>query len=177
MRIEYTGRQLEVPEAARALAEQKLTKLQRILPGITNARVTLRNDRHRQVAEVVIHSRHLDLTATESGGDFAASLKLAIDKLLHQAQRARGRRRDRKRHGAEQRSLPPAASPAASEREVRVIRSSRGFAAKPMTIDEAVLQMETRKDGPLVFRDADGAGVRVLYWRKDGNLGLIEPEA
>lgn len=176
MRIEYTGRQLEVPEGARALAERKLTKLQRILPGITNAHVTLRNDRHRQVAEVVVHSRHLDLTATQAGGDFAASLKLAIDKLLHQAQRARGRRRDRKRRGAEQRIVPPAASLPASERPVRVIRS-RGFAAKPMTMDEAVLQMETRKDGPLVFRDANGAGVRVLYWRKDGNLGLIEPEA
>ena len=176
MRIEYTGRQLEVPEAARALAERKLTKLQRILPGITNAHVTFRNDRHRQVAEVVVHSRRLDLSATEAGSDFAASLKLAIDKLLHQAQRARGRRRDRRRRGAEQRSVPPAASLPASERPVRVIRS-RGFEAKPMTIDEAVLQMETRKDGPLVFREANGAGVRVLYWRKDGNLGLIEPEA
>ena len=176
MRIEYTGRQLEVPEAARALAERKLRKLQRILPGITNAHVTLRSDRHREVAEVVVHSRQLDLTAREAGNDFAGSLKTALAKLLQQAQRARGRRRARHRRGADLLRIPPVAAAPASEREVRVIRS-RGFVVKPMTMDEAVLQMEARKEGPLVFRDADGLGVRVLYWRKDGNLGLIEPEA
>jgi putative sigma-54 modulation protein len=177
MRIEYTGRHLEVPDAARSLAEQKLRKLERILPGITAAHVTLQADRHRQVAEVVVRSPHLDLTAKEAGADLAQALKAAIDKLLHQAQHAKGRRRDKKRRAAAAprpaRPLPPAPP---AEREVRVIKS-RGFMAKPMTLDEALMQMETRKDGPLVFRDAGGAGVRVLFWRRDGHLGLIEPEA
>jgi putative sigma-54 modulation protein len=176
MRIEYTGRHLEVPEAVRTLAEQKLGKLERILPGITSAHVLLRADRHRRVAEVVVHSRQLDLSATQAGGDLAKALKTAIDKLLHQAQRAKGRRRDSKRR--EPAALAPARPPEAAqqEREVRVIKS-RGFVAKPMTLDEALLQMETRKDGPLVFREAGRGGVRVLFWRKDGHLGLIEPEA
>jgi putative sigma-54 modulation protein len=173
MRIEYTGRQLEVPAPVRALAERKLRKLERILPGITNAHVTLRADRHGQTAEVVVHSRHLDLTATEAGADIGASLKAALEKLLHQAQRRRGRRRDLVRRAVEQ----PAARPAPpGERAVKVIRS-RGFVAKPMTMEEALLEMEARREGPLVFRDAEGSGVRVLYWRRDGNLGLIEPEA
>lgn len=178
MRIEYTGRHLEVPEAARNLAQQKLRKLERILPGITTAHVMLRADRYRQVAEVVVHSPQLDLAAAEAGADLAKALKAAIDKLLHQAQRAKGRRRDKKRREAV--ALRPARPVAASpppEREVRVIKSRGGFVAKPMTLDEALLQMETRRDGPLVFREAGRAGVRVLFWRRDGNLGLIEPEA
>jgi len=177
MRIEYTGRHLEVPEAARRLAEAKLRKLQKILPGITTVHVMLGADRYSQVAELVVHSPHLDLTAKQAGGDLAKALKSAIDKLLHQAQHAKGRRRDSKRRqAAASRPARPLASAAPSEREVRVIKS-RGFVAKPMTLDEALLQMETRKDGPLVFRDAGGAGLRVLFWRRDGHLGLIEPEA
>jgi putative sigma-54 modulation protein len=175
MRIEYTGRHLAVPESARRLAEQKLRKLGRILPGITAAHVLLRADRYRQVAEIVVHSPQLDLSAEESGGDAARALKAAIDKLLHQAQHAQGRRRDKRRRDAGPRRAPAPAAPPA-EREVRVVKS-RGFVAKPITLDEALLQMETRKDGPLVFREPGAPGVRVLVWRRDGNLGLIDSEA
>jgi putative sigma-54 modulation protein len=154
------------------MAEQKLRKLLRILPGITAAHVMLRADRYRQVAEVVVRSPLLDLSAAESGSDAPRALRSALDKLLHQAQHAKGRRRDRRR-----RAVPPPAAPApaAAERELRVVRS-RGFVAKPMTLDEALLQMETRRDAPLVFREP-GAGLRVLFWRRDGNLGLIDAEA
>jgi putative sigma-54 modulation protein len=175
MRIEFTGRQLEVPEAVRNLAARKLKKLERVLPGITHARVLLRTDRHRQVAEVTLHSRHLDLTAVESTGDIGASLAKAAQKLLEQAKRYTAKRRDVKRRGGEPAGLTPPGSPG-TERVVRVIKS-RGYMPKPMTVDEAVLEMEDRKDGPLVFREASGSGMRVLYWRKDGHLGLIEPEA
>lgn len=178
MRIEYTGRHLEVPQAARKVAEEKLRKLEKILPGITTVHVMLGADRYSQVAELVVRSPHLDLAAKEAGADLAKALKAAIDKLLHQAQHAKGRRRDKKRREAAAlrpaRPLPPAPP---AEREVRVIKSRGGFVAKPMTLDEALLQMETRRDGPLVFREAGSAGVRVLFWRRDGNLGLIEPEA
>lgn len=173
MRIEYTGRQLEVPAVMRRLAERKLKKLQKLLPGITSAHVLLRSDRHRQVAEVLVHSRQLDLAATEASGDLGVSLKAALDKLQQQAQRARGRRRDRSRRAAPPAPARPPAAGATAEREVRVIRS-RGSMTKPMTLDEAVLEMEERKDGPLVFRDAEDDGLCVLYWRRDGHLGLID---
>jgi len=66
---------------------------------------------------------------------------------------------------------PPAEAPGP-----RVIRSRR-FAVKPMTIEEAALEVGASADGVLVFRDASTERVKVLYRRKDGNLGLIEPEA
>ncbi len=175
LRIEYTGRHLEVPESARRLVERKLGKLERILPGITAAHVTLSADRYQRVAEIVVHSPQLDLAAAEKGADPAGALKAALEKLLHQAQHAKGRRRDKQRHAPAPRRAPAPRQPSA-EREVKVVRS-RGFVAKPMTLDEALLQMETRREGPLVFREPGARGVRVLFWRRDGNLGLIDSEA
>ena len=173
MRIEYTGRHLEVPESARRLVERKLSKLERILPGITAAHVTLSSDRYQRVAEIVVRSPQLDLSAAERGGDPGRALKAAFEKLLHQAQHAKGRRRDKRRHAAQPR---PAPQKPPAERDVKVVKS-RGFVAKPITLDEALLQLENRREGPLVFREPGAPGVRVLFWRRDGNLGLIDSEA
>jgi putative sigma-54 modulation protein len=181
MKIEFTGRRTEVPAELRRLAERKLQKLGRVLPGITRAHVILIVDRHRQTAEISVHSRHLDLVARETSDDLAASVGAVVDKLTRQAQRQVGRRRERGRPGpasarvaAAGLDAPPA--PRGSEsRGVRVIRSRRS-ASKPMTVDEAAAEMLVRDEGFLVFRDARTERVHVLYRRKDGNLGLIEPE-
>jgi putative sigma-54 modulation protein len=173
MRIEFTGRQTEIPDRLRALAERKLQKLARRLRGVTHARVMLGSDKHRQVAEVVLRSRNLDLAATEVGTELRSALLAAIEKLERQALRRAERRRELKRRPAVPAPLP--ASPAAESLEVRVIRGRRS-AVKPMTMEEAVLQMEGREDRPFVFRDADSAGVKVLYRRRDGHIGLLEPE-
>jgi putative sigma-54 modulation protein len=174
MRIEFTGRQTEIPDRLRALAERKLQKLARRLRGVTHARVMLGADKHRQVAEVTLHSRNLDLAATEVGTEPRTSLLAAIEKLERQALRRAERRRALKRRPAG----PLVAAPPAvggGGREVRVIRGRRA-AVKPMTVEEAVLQMEGREDRPFVFRDAESEGVKVLYRRRDGHIGLLEPE-
>ena len=180
MKIEFTGRQTEVPVELRRLAERKLAKLSRVLPGITRAHVILTVDRHRQAAEISVHSPHLDLTAREATADLGASIGAVMDKLTRQAQRQVGRRRERGRV-AGARAAPPGkgAPPEAQSPEVpsvRVIRSRR-HAGKPMTVDEAAAEMLVREEGFLVFRDARTERVHVLFRRKDGNLGLIEPEA
>ena len=172
MRIEYTGRQTDVPEAIRKLAERRLGKIARSLRGITRVHVILTSDKHRQAVEVAVHSSHLDLSATEVSDDLLASLSCALDKLERQAERHVGRLRQRKRRHQER---PAAAPPEPSPRQ-RVIRT-RPKALKPMTIDEAVLEARLADEGLVVFRDARTERVSVLYVRKDGNLGLIEPEA
>jgi putative sigma-54 modulation protein len=176
MKIEFTGRQTGIPDELRRLAERKLQKVGKLLPSVTRAHVILAVDKHRQVAEVSVHSRHVDLSAVEVSANPRLSVAGAIDKLLRQAQRHQARRRERK--GA---ATPRRAPLAAAEREAaapppRVVRSRRA-AAKPMTLDEAALEMEGRADGVLVFRDAATERVNVLFRRRDGNLGLIEPGA
>ncbi len=97
MKIEFTGRQTEVPKEIRRLAERKLLKLARVLPGITRAHVIVAADKHRQIAEVSIRSKHLDLTAQEESPDLGGSLSTVMDRLSRQVQRYLGRLRKSRR--------------------------------------------------------------------------------
>jgi len=171
MQIEYTGRQTEVTPKLRALAERRLRKLAKVLRTITQAHVILAADKHRQVAEVTVHSPHLVLTARQQTADMPASLGNAFDKLERQAQRQAGKRQERKRRG-------PARGAASGRRgdTPRLIRSRR-VVARPMSVQQAMLEVEASKDGLLVFRDTTTERMTVLFKRKDGHLGLIEPEA
>jgi len=178
MTIEYTGRQTDVAPALRTLAERKLKKLDRLLGGITHAHVIVGVDRHRKTAEVSVHSRRVDLSAAVESGDLAASLAGVLDKLARQAQRHVGRIRERKRRPAGAERVRPSGREEAGREggAPRVLRSRR-FMAKPMTVEEAALEMGKSREGVVVFRDAVTERVSVLYRRSDGNLGLIEPEA
>ena len=175
MKIEFTGRQTEVPAELRRLAEGKLQKVGKLLPAVTRAHVILSADKHRQVAEVSVHSRQLDLSAVEVTTNPRLSLAGAIDKLLRQAQRQRAKRRERKGAASPRRPVPRAEG-GGDGGAPRVIRTRRS-AVKPMTLDEAALELDARGDGVLVFRDAATERVSVLFRRKDGHLGLVEPEA
>jgi putative sigma-54 modulation protein len=175
MKIEFTGRQTAVPEEVRRLAERKLSKVGKVLPAVTRAHVILSADKHRQVAEVSVHSRQLDLAAVDVTTDPRLSVSGAIEKLLRQAQRQRAKRRERK--GAHSpRLVVPGPERGGDGQGPRVVRARR-VAVKPMTLEEATLEMGARADGVLVFRDAATDRVGVLFRRRDGNLGLIEPEA
>jgi putative sigma-54 modulation protein len=171
---------MDVPDKVRRLGERKLRKLAKFLRGITDVRIILTADKHRYSAEVTVHSPHLDLAATQESSDIGVSLSTVMDKLIRQAERHVGKQRVRKGGGRSRAtSVRTAAAPVSAAREEpgpRVIRSRR-FAVKPMTIEEAALEVGASAEGVLVFRDASTERVRVLYKRKDGNLGLIEPEA
>jgi putative sigma-54 modulation protein len=177
MKIEFTGRQTEIPDDVRRLAERKLLKLGKLSPKVTHAHVILTADKHRQVsAEVSLHSRQLDLAAVEVSTNPRLSVARAFDKLLRQVERQRSKRYLRKGASSPRLPEPAPAEPGAVAPGPRVIRARRR-AVKPMTLDEATLEMDGSADGVLVFRDAATERVTVLFRRRDGNLGLIEPEA
>lgn len=181
MRIEYTGRHTAVPAEIRRLGDAKVRKLERVLPGITDVRVILTGAKLRQIVEVTVHSRGLDLAATEESSTFRVSLTTALDKLIRQATRHRDKVRVRKggartpAEPARSKVRPPAVG-AERRAHPRVIRARR-VAARPMTVGEAALAVGASPDGVVVFRDATTGRIAVLYRRKDGNMGLIDPEA
>jgi putative sigma-54 modulation protein len=175
MKIEFTGRQTEVPDEVRRLAERRLEKMGKLLPSLTRAHVILSADKHRQVAEVSVHSRHLDLAAVEVTTNPRLSVAGALDKLLRQAQRQHAKRRVRK-GAASPRLAGPPPERGGDGAGPRVVRARR-VAVRPMTLEDAALELGGRTDGVLVFRDAVTERVGVLFRRRDGNLGLIEPEA
>ncbi len=176
MKIEFTGRQTEVPPEIRRLAERKLQKVTRLLPGITRAHVTLAADKHRQIAEVSIRSKHLELTAQKESSDLAAALSTVMDKLFRQVQRHLGRLRERKRSGRGPARPGGASGGQGGDGARRIVRSRRAQ-VRPMSLDEAALEVGSREEGVLVFRDAATERVGVLFRRRNGRLGLIEPEA
>jgi putative sigma-54 modulation protein len=99
MQVEYTGRQTEVPEEVKALAERKLKKLSRVLRGITHVHVILGVDKHRYLAEVSVRSPRRSLAARDVTRDLGISLAAVLDKLIRQAKRHTGKRQERKRRG------------------------------------------------------------------------------
>jgi putative sigma-54 modulation protein len=166
MQIEYTGRQTEVTPRLRALAERRLRKLAKVLRTITHAHVIFTSDKHRRIAEISVHSPQLVLTAQEQTPEMIASLGNVLDKLERQARKHAGKRHERKRRG-------PGRGQAARPRVIR----SRRRAPREMTVQEAMHEVESSPDGLLVYRDSETDRMTVLFRRKDGNLGLIEPEA
>jgi putative sigma-54 modulation protein len=101
MKVEYTGRQTDVPARIRSLAERKLKKLEKFVGRPLRAHVILTVDGHRRIAEVSVHSPRHDMTATNASPDMRVSLATVMDKLLRQAQRHVGKRQSKRKGGTQ----------------------------------------------------------------------------
>jgi len=116
------------------------------------------------------------LAGKTAGATWTDSVGRAIEKIEQQARRVKGKWAERKRRATPARVLP-VASPAAAAEDVlpRIVRASR-YHVKPLSAEDAARAVEQGRDGFLVFRNADTGAINVLYRRKDGDFGLIEPE-
>jgi putative sigma-54 modulation protein len=181
MRLELTGRHLEVTPDLRRQVEKGLARLDRRLEGgIVSVQAVLALEKYRHMSEFTVHTRgdHF-LHGIAATNAWASSIAGAMEKIEQQLARMKGKWQGRKRRAASQRGvsveLPP--PPAAiDEPKARRIPRVRRYAVKPMTVDEAALVVEAGDAAFLVFRNAGTDAVSVLYRRKDGDLGLIEPE-
>lgn len=178
MRTLVTGRNVAITPGLRQLIDRGLSKLERVLnDSAVSAQVVLRQERHRHVAEITIHARgdHM-LHGLGQGTAWPASLKEAAGKLEKQAQQMKSKWHERKRLGAAARVVaPPPRVAEPADVSPRVIRAAR-YAVKPMTVEDAALRLGSGAESFLVFRSAASDAVSILYRRKDGHLGLIEPD-
>jgi ribosome hibernation promoting factor len=175
MKIHFTGRQIEVSPALRKVAEERLAKLDKFLNHLMEAHVILVVEKRRHRAEVVVHGRHVTLSAAGETADMYSTLSLVADRLERQAKKHRDKIKvEKKRDGA--RSSPRRIARLSPLQEApRVVRVDSS-PLKPMSLEEALLQLTGSEKEFLVFRHASSRRVSVLYRRKDGNYGLIEPE-
>ena len=181
MHLLLTGRAVEITPTLRQLVERKLTKIDRVLhDGVVSTQVVLTRERHRCLSEVTVHARgdHM-LHGLGGASQWQASLGQAVEKVSQQAQKLKDKRTTRKRRATSARasSLTGLVAPASEEslQTPRIVRTpSEGL--KPMTVADAALQIDVADRGFLVFRNARTDAVNVLFRRKDGRLGLIEPE-
>jgi putative sigma-54 modulation protein len=177
VRLQVKSKNVEVSPALKTYAQSKLGKLEKHLND--NARVELELAVEKnpsisasQVAEATIWTKGPVLRARETSTDMKASIDLLVDKLERQAQRLREKRRRGHGRGHEAAGDGGAAT-AAPE---LVIVKTKQFAVKPMTAEEAALQLELIGHDFFVFQNAETNDVNVLYRRRDGNYGLIEPQ-
>lgn len=180
MQITITARGLELTPALRRYTERKLQKLKKYLNHITKAHVILSIEKHRQIAEVTLSVRDLTIRGEECSSDLYSSIDVVMGKLERQILRYKERLVAHPGRGGEKvlpASPAPAVKPASlADEEPKVVRVKR-FAVKPLSLDEAVMQMNLLGHSFFVFRNATTEEVNVLYRRRDGNYGLIEPEA
>jgi putative sigma-54 modulation protein len=176
MKFEYTGRHIEVTPALRAHIEEHFSRIGHLFNGKpAKAHVIIEVERGRHRSEVVLTWRNEVITAATSNSDMYQSLSQTIDKVEKQALKLKNKIID-KSHRAKrassiaQENVEVAPAPVSP----RIIRSRR-YAVKPMTEDEAALRLADDKNDFLVFRNSETDRISVIYQRKDGNYGLIEP--
>ena len=175
MKIHFTGRQIEVSPALRKVAEERLAKLDKFLDHLMEAHVILAVEKRRHRAEVVVHGRHVTLSAAGETADMYSTLSLVADRLERQAKKHRDKIKVKhKRDGA--RSSPRRIARTSSIPEPPRIVRVDSSPLKPMSLEEALLELSGTEKEFLVFHHASSRRVSVLYRRKDGNYGLIEPE-
>ena len=178
VRLQVKGKNVDVTDSLKDYALQKLGKLDKHLNDAARLELELHVERNpsisqNQVAEATIWTKGPVLRARESSTDMKASIDLLVEKLERQARRYRDKRRRGPGRGNHHNIAE--GIPVVADEERPVIVKTKQFAIKPMTPEEAVLQLELIGHDFFVFQNADTSDVNVVYRRRDGNYGLIEP--
>ena len=174
MRFTITGRNIEVTQGLREAVEDKLGKLDRFLAPATEAVVRLSVQKDIQKIEVTIPVKGHIIRAEESSSDMYVSIDLVEEILERQLKKYKNKLIDKKQ-SAPSFSEAFLQEDASAEEEIQIVKSKK-FAVKPMDPEEACVQMELLGHNFYVFLNADTEEVNVVYKRKGGTYGLIEPE-
>ena len=194
MQVNVTFRRIAATDALRRHAEEKVQRVAKYLHRPIDAHVILSVVKRRHVAEIVLNADRATLSAKEETGDLYSAIDAASDKLEHRVRKHSGKMKNHKisattlrRRTAGAVPLAPAATSPGLRMDViraesfsrrngpEVIKTTR-LPVKPMSVEEAVMQMDLMSNDFLVFRNAATESLSVVYRRKDGNYGLIEPE-
>jgi len=180
MKVDITGRHIDVTEPIRKFTTDRIERLRGIGEDIMEAHFILTVEKHqRHIAEVNIKTRHDFHHCAEVSTDMYTSIAAVLDKIEKQILKSKGRVQSRKRrsngNGVVAAATVGEVEEALGERLPRIIRSNE-VAAKPMSVDDAAIAIGDSEHEFLVFRNSENNRLNVVYKRKDGNIGWIEPE-
>jgi putative sigma-54 modulation protein len=186
MNLDFTGRHIEITPALKEFTEEKLRKLEKLLDGPLEIHVVLGIEKHRHSAEIQVKSRTAVLSGTQETGDLYASIGEVIDKLERQAlkhkEKMRGHKHRKSLRDPEIMATMDAGVPAgeadgaAEAAEPPRVHRGQARQVKPLSVEDAVLELETTGEDLLVFRDSSSERVSVVYRRPDGAVGVVETE-
>ncbi|GAA0728160.1 ribosome-associated translation inhibitor RaiA [Clostridium malenominatum] len=174
MKITVTGKNIEITNALRNIVEKKLEKLEKYFNPNVEAHATLSVQKNTQRIEVTIPFNGVILRGEESTDDMYASLDLVLDKLERQIRKQKTKLQKRL-YGDSLRFQSIPDDDIKNINEPKIVKTKK-FPMKPMSDEEAVLQMELLGHNFFVYENAESGEVNVIYKRKDGNYGLIEQD-
>jgi len=179
MKISVTSRKMELTDAIRSYAEEKVGRLDKYMDGIQEAQILLRLEKHWKVAEGSLHVRNTDFTARESGDDLYAAIDGLADKLERQLRKHKTRMLNRRKKVVAVQGFDSGS--------IRILGAPHGEEAAPLikekilhldrlTPSEAISRMEVYGDDFWVFNNSETGQMGLVYKRKDETYGLIQPE-
>lgn len=180
MNIIVTGRHLEVTPALRGYAEEKIKKMGKYLNNVTEAIITLSVEKYRHKAEVQMRANGVLIQAEEITGEMYSSIDRVMDKIERQIKKLKEKITSHHKGHLEEgtasagEETPISSSHEESEILPQIIRRKK-FSMKPMSPEEAVMQMELLDKDFFIFENDSTGDINVIYRRRDGNVGLIEP--
>lgn len=174
MRVTVKGKNVEVTDALQNYAEKKVEKLEKYLP-IRNATVRESVQRNWQVVEITLEADGVLLRSEERSDNMYASVDLAVEKLEKQISRFKGKLMERAHPGTSPKEQIAVEAAEPTSEVPRIVRT-KSVTLKPMTAEEAAMQMELVNHSFYIFLNSDNDLVSAIYKREDGNYGLIEPE-
>ena len=175
MKFTFTEKKMDASEDLRAYAEKKIGKIDRLFRTESDAYVTFSTERGRFLAEVTIKNSGMFYRVSELTSDMYASVDSAVASIERQIRKNKTRLEKRLRDGAIEREIKPFNVPAedAGEEEFKIVRNKKFYIA-PMSVEEAILQMNLLEHEFFVFRNTDERDAfSVVYRRKNGGYGLI----
>ena len=179
MNLQITGKRVDVTDAMKNYVEKKIDKISKRLKDVQEVVVTLRIERYHHIAEITISADRLTIRGEGNTADMYSSIDAACSKIEKQVRKYRSRiqsrrtpRPDKVREAMmtvyDHRAM-------AREQDSRIVVSVDRIPVKPMTLEEAVMEMDLMSQDFLVFKNAESDDINVIYHRRDGNIGLIEP--
>jgi len=185
MNITITGRHMEMTDALKAYVDTGLHKLRHHFDRVIDADVVLMIEKNRHIAEINLHANGVRIHGKESSSDMYASVDAVLGKLDKQVRKFKDRinrhqpRTAKEARGYEHQIIEFEAQEEAEDAQARpghrvILREK--LPMKPMSVDEAAMQLELIEDDFLVFSNAETQQVNVIYARDDGTYGVVEPQ-
>jgi putative sigma-54 modulation protein len=178
MQVTVIGRHIEATDALKQYATDKFGKLEKYFPKTAQVVVTLSVVKKvHHIAEASIKSNGLLIQASEETAEMYSAIDLLTEKIERRAKRYKEKLVDHKHQSGKAEAVDTSQAPSHPEERIPQIIRTKRFDLKPMQPEEAVMQMELLDKQFFIFANAGSGHINVIYKRKDGNVGLIEPAA
>lgn len=175
MKVTVIAKNIELTQALKEIVQKKISKLEKYFEVEVEAKATLSIQKNRQIIEVTMPFNGAILRSEESTDDMYKSIDLVEDKLERQIRKQKTRL-SRKNNGSLKFAALNDSKVESNEDDEGSLVKVKKFGVKPMDSEEAILQMDLLGHNFFVYQDSESSKVNVVYKRKDGNYGLLEPE-